>query len=273
MKKLVFSIAIAAVFLYCLFPFFWTILTALKPAEAVFQLPVSYLPETLSLGNVTDVFSKRPFGRYVLNSLIAGGGATILTLWVAAVLSFQLRALDLRRALRIQRWFLAGAILPPALLVIPVFIVMKQLSLVNNYLALILAYTALNLPFAVWMLHAAFRQIPKELDEAAAMDGFSPSAILYRIILPLSRPSLAVTAVLVFIFCWNEFILALSLMPSQSKYTVPVGIALLSGASGYEIPWGEINAAVALTTVPVILVIAAFQRWIIEGLTKGAVKG
>jgi ABC-type glycerol-3-phosphate transport system permease component len=158
-------------------------------------------------------------------------------------------------------------------LVIPVFIVMKQLSLVNNYLALILAYTALNLPFAVWMLHAAFRQIPKELDEAAVMDGFSPSAILYRIILPLSRPSLAVTAVLVFIFCWNEFILALSLMPSQSKYTVPVGIALLSGASSYEIPWGEINAAVALTTVPIILVIAAFQRWIIEGLTTGAVKG
>ncbi len=273
MKKLIFSIAIASIFLYCLFPFFWTIQTALKPAGTVFRLPVSYLPETISLENIIDVFSKRPFGRYVLNSLIAGGGATVLTLWVAAVLSFRLRALDLRRALRIQRWFLVGAILPPALLVIPVFVVMKQLSLVNNYLALILAYTALNLPFAVWMLHAAFRQIPKELDEAAVMDGFSPSAILYRIILPLSRPSLAVTAVLVFIFCWNEFILALSLMPSQSKYTVPVGIALLSGASSYEIPWGEINAAVALTTVPIILVIAAFQRWIIEGLTAGAVKG
>ncbi len=273
MKKLIFSIAIASIFLYCLFPFFWTILTALKPAEEVFRLPVSYFPETVSLENMIDVFSKRPFDRYVLNSLVAGGGATILTLWAASVLAFRLRALDLRRALRVQRWFLVGAILPPALLVIPVFMVMKQLSLVNNYLSLILVYTVLNLPFAVWMLHAAFRQIPKELDEAAVLDGFSPSAILYRIILPLSRPSLAVTAVLVFIFCWNEFILALSLMPSQSKYTVPVGIALLSGASGYEIPWGEINAAVALTTVPIILVIAGFQRWIIEGLTTGAVKG
>jgi ABC-type glycerol-3-phosphate transport system permease component len=123
------------------------------------------------------------------------------------------------------------------------------------------------------MLHAAFRQLPRELDEAAIMDGFSPLAVLCRIILPLSRPSLAVTAVLVFIFCWNEFILALSLMPSQGKYTVPVGIALLSGASVYEIPWGEINAAVAITTVPVILVIAALQRWIIAGLTAGAIKG
>jgi ABC-type glycerol-3-phosphate transport system permease component len=272
-KKPLFYIAIASIFLYCLFPFVWTILTALKPAGEVFRLPVSYLPETVSLENMIEVFAKRPFGRYVLNSLIAGGGATILTLWAAAVLAFRLRALDLRRALQIQRWFLVGAILPPALLVIPVFIVMRQLSLVNNYLALILAYTALNLPFAVWMLHAAFRQVPKELDEAAVMDGFSKSAVLYRIILPLSRPALAVTAVLVFIFCWNEFILALSLMPSQTKYTVPVGIALLSGASAYEIPWGEINAAVALTTVPIILVIAAFQRWIIEGLTTGAVKG
>jgi len=272
-KKILFYLVVASVFLYCLFPFLWTLQTALKPAEEVFRLPVSYLPETISLENVRDVFSKRPFGRYVLNSFITAGGATALTLWVASIIAFRLRAMALGKAMRIQRWFLVGAILPPALLVIPVFIVMKHLDLLNSYLGLILAYTALNLPFAVWMLHAAFRQLPRELDEAAVLDGFSSSAILYRIILPLSRPTLAVAAVLVFIFCWNEFILALSLMPSQAKYTVPVGVALLSGASVYEIPWGEINAAVAITTVPIILVIAAFQRWIIEGLTKGAVKG
>jgi ABC-type glycerol-3-phosphate transport system permease component len=272
-KKVLCYVLLAAVFLYCLFPFLWTLQTALKPAEEVFRLPVNYFPESISLQNLRDVFTRRPFGRYVLNSLITGGAATVLTLWIASILAFRLRAMDLRRAMRIQRWFLAGAILPPALLVIPVFIVMKQLALVNNYLSLILSYTALNLPFALWMLHAAFRKLPRELDEAAVLDGFSSSAILYRIILPLSRPSLAVTGVLVFIFCWNEFILSLTLMSSQTKYTVPVGIALLSGASVYEIPWGEINAAVALTTVPIILVIAALQRWIIEGLTSGAVKG
>jgi len=272
-KKILFYLVVASVFLYCLFPFLWTLQTAVKPAEEVFRLPVSYLPERISLENVRDVFSKRPFGRYVLNSFITAGGATALTLWVASIIAFRLRAMALGKAMRIQRWFLVGGILPPALLVIPVFIVMKHLDLLNSYLGLILAYTALNLPFAVWMLHAAFRQLPRELDEAAVLDGFSSSAILYRIILPLSRPTLAVAAVLVFIFCWNEFILALALMPSPAKYTVPVGVALLSGASVYEIPWGEINAAVAITTVPIILVIAAFQRWIIEGLTKGAVKG
>lgn len=272
-KKALFCVVIALIFLYCLFPFLWTLQTALKPAEEVFRLPLSYLPETISLENLRYVFAKRPFGRYILNSFIAAGGATVLTLWVASMIAFRLRAMDLRRAMRIQRWFLVGAILPPALMVIPVFIVMQQLALVNTYLGLIATYTALNLPFAVWMLHAAFRRLPRELDEAAVLDGFSAAGILYRIILPLSRPSLAVTAVLVFIFCWNEFILALTLMPSQARYTVPVGIALLSGASVYEIPWGEINAAVALTTIPIILVIAALQRWIIEGLTQGAVKG
>ena len=272
-KKILFYLSITSIFMYCVFPFLWTLQTALKPAEEVFRLPVSYIPEAVSFENLRDVFAKRPFGRYVLNSFISAGGATVLTLWVASILAFRLRAMNLRKATRIQRWFLVGATLPPALMVIPVFIVIKQLALVNNYLGLILTYTILNLPFAVWMLHAAFRLLPRELNEAAVLDGFSSSAILYRIILPLSRPSLAVTAVLVFIFCWNEFILALTLMPSQAKYTVPVGIALLSGSSIYEIPWGEINAAVALTTVPIILVIAALQRWIIEGLTQGAVKG
>jgi ABC-type glycerol-3-phosphate transport system permease component len=272
-KKILLCLAITAVLLYCLLLFLWTLQTALKPAAEVFRLPVSFLPEAISLENLKDVFAKRPFGRYVANSFIAAGGATALTLWAASIIAFRLRAMDLRRAMRIQRWFLVGAILPPALLVIPTFIVMQHLALVNTYLGLIIPYSLINLPFAVWMLHAAFRRLPRELDEAAVLDGFSSGAILYRIILPLSRPSLAVTAVLVFIFCWNEFILALTLMPSQDRYTVPVGIALLSGASVYEIPWGEINAAVALTTVPIILVIAALQRWIIEGLTQGAVKG
>ncbi len=273
MKKILLYILMGLVILYCLFPFFWTILTALKPSDEVFSLPVIYLPKTLSLENSENVFSKRPFGRYILNSLIVAGGATALTLWVASLIAFHLRSLDLKKATRIQRGLLIGAIIPPALLAIPFFVVLAKLMLVNHYFGLILAYAALNLPFAVWMLHAAFRQLPKELDEAALMDGFSPMGRLFKIFMPLSRPTLSITGVLVFIFCWNEFILALTLMPSQLKYTVPVGISMLSGASVYEIPWGEINAAVTLTTIPVILIIAVLQRWVIEGLTTGAMKG
>jgi trehalose/maltose transport system permease protein len=273
MKRFLLYLLMGFVFFYCFFPFFWTIVTALKPSDEVFSIPVTYLPEKFSIENVKNVFSKRPFDRYILNSLVVAGGATVLTIWIASLIAFRLRSLNLEKAARIQRWFLMGAIVPPALLAIPFFMAMTKLMLVNHYFGLILSYTVLNLPFAVWMLHAAFRQLPKELDEAAIMDGFSPMGRLFRIVVPLSRPSLSITALLVFIFCWNEFIIALTLMPSQAKYTVPVGISMLSGASVYEIPWGEINAAVALTTIPVILIIAGLQRWVIEGLTAGAIKG
>lgn len=272
MKKALLYILTGIVILYCLFPFFWTILTALKPEEEVFSLPVRYLPESVSLENLKNVFSKRPFGRYVLNSFVVAAGSTALTIGIASFWAFHLRVLDLDRALRFQRWVLIGAIVPPALLAVPVFILMTKIGLVDRYVGLILAYMILNLPFAVWMLQAAFRQVPRELDEAALIDGYSSMARLFGIVMPLSRPSLSITALLVFIFCWNEFIIALTLMPSQPMHTVPVGIAMLSGTSVYEIPWGEVNAAVALTTLPVILVIAILQRWIIEGLTAGAVK-
>jgi multiple sugar transport system permease protein len=273
MKRALLYLLAGTVLLYCLFPFAWTLLTALKPGNEVFNLPVAYLPERLSLENVKDVFSKRPFARYVLNSLIVAGGATALTLLVASLIAYHLKGLDLRVAMRLQRWLLIGAIVPPALLAIPFFMVMIRLGLVNHYPGLILVNTALNLPFAIWMLHSAFRLLPKEMDEAGLIDGYSFVGRLFGIILPLSKPALSITAVLVFIFCWNEFIIALTLMPSQPMFTVPVGIAMLSGASVYEIPWGQVNAAVALTTLPVILTIAAFQRWIVEGLTRGAIKG
>ncbi|QJA06528.1 carbohydrate ABC transporter permease [Thermosulfurimonas marina] len=258
---------------YCLFPFYWTVVTALKPPERVFSLPLTYFPWPLSLENFYRVWVKRPFGRYVLNSLLVAGGGTLLCLFLGSLAAFRLRYLPVERALSLQWWLLAGAILPPTLLVIPIFMAVRALGLVNHLLGVALSYALLNLPFAVWMLYAAFSRVPRELDEAALLDGLSRLGILFRIILPLSRTGLAVCAVLTFIFCWNEFLIALTLLPDQSRYTVPVGIAMLSGTSAYEIPWGEINAAVALTTLPVILLTALFQRWILEGLTAGAVKG
>lgn len=259
--------------LYCLAPFLWTVITAFKPAGEVFSLPIRYWPGSLSIENFVDVFAKRPFGRYVANSVIVATGGTLLALAIASAVAFRLRYLPAYKALALQRWILIGAIVPPTLLVIPVFICIKALGLINNPLGLIISYAFLNLPFGIWMLYAAFTRIPKELDEAALIDGFSRPGILTRIILPLARPAVAVAAALIFIFCWNEFLIALTLMPDQARYTVPVGISLLSGASLYEIPWGQINAAVTITTVPVILIVALLQRWIVEGLTAGAVKG
>ncbi|MBW2039029.1 MAG: carbohydrate ABC transporter permease [Deltaproteobacteria bacterium] len=272
MKRLLLLIGFL-IAVYCLAPFLWTVITALKPSEEVFSLPVRYLPSSLSLENFIDVFYKRPFARYVINSVVVATGGTILALAIGSIVAFRLRYMPTHRALSLQRWILVGAIVPPTLLVIPVFVVIKALGLINNPLGLIISYCFLNLPFGIWMLYAAFSRIPRELDEAAMIDGLSWVGILVRIILPLAKPALAVAAALIFIFCWNEFLIALTLMPDQSRYTVPVGISMLSGASLYEIPWGQINAAVTITTVPVILIVVLLQRWIVEGLTTGAVKG
>jgi ABC-type glycerol-3-phosphate transport system permease component len=273
MKKVFYAIAVLVTLIVCLFPFAWTLLTALKPPAEVFDLPITYWPSHFSLQSFSDVFVKRAFGTYVLNSFIVSAGGTFLTLMLAAVTAFYLRQLPVTRALTLQRRLLILAILPPTLLVIPVFVAVKEMGLINNYLGLIIAYTFLNYPFGVWMLYAAFGRISKSLDEAALMDGFTQTGILLRILLPLIKPSLAVASLFIFIFNWNEFLLALTLMPEQSRYTVPVAISMLSGASVYELPWGEINAAVAITTLPLILIVVLFQKWIVSGLTTGSVKG
>jgi ABC-type glycerol-3-phosphate transport system permease component len=273
MKRAVFWALVLLLMLYCLFPFAWTLLSALKPPKEVFALPIVYWPATFSTQSFTDVFLKRDFGTYILNSFVVSGGGTLLTIVLAALTAFYLRQLPVVRALALQRWLLTLAILPPTLLVIPLFVAIKELGLVNNYLGLIAAYTFLNYPFAVWMLYAAFGKIPKSLDEAALMDGFGKTGILLRLLLPLAKPSVAVASLFVFIFNWNEFLLALTLMPEEKMYTVPVAISMLSGASVYELPWGEINAAVTITTLPLIVMVVLFQKWIVSGLTSGSVKG
>lgn len=273
MNRILFWTGMLLTAIYCLFPFAWTAITALKPPADVFVLPVEYWPGSFSTRSFSDVFVKRDFGTYIFNSFIVAGGGTVLTVALAACMAYYLRLQPLTKALAFQRWLLVLAILPPTLLVIPIFAAVKELGLINNYLGLIAAYTFLNFPFAVWMLYAAFGKIPKSLDEAALMDGFGRVGILTRILLPLAKPSVAVASLFVFIFNWNEFLIALTLMPNETMYTVPVAVSMLSGASVYELPWGEINAAVAITTLPLIVIVALFQKWIVSGLTSGSVKG
>jgi multiple sugar transport system permease protein len=143
----------------------------------------------------------------------------------------------------------------------------------NHPIALIIPYAALNLPFTILVLSSFFRGISSEIEDAAKVDGFSRLQILLKIILPLSAPALATTGILIFIFCWNEFLLALTFMTRDSARTVTAGIASLSGGTPYELPWGAISASVVLSTLPLVLLVMVFQRRIIQGLTAGATKG
>ncbi len=273
LKKILFLFAVIALSIFSLAPFLWEVLTSLKSPAEIFSTPITYLPIHLSLMSYIKVFTRYPFMRYILNSIIVAGGTTLLTVGVGAVAAYALARLRIKGSGLWQRIFLLVALFPPVILVIPLYEMIQKAGLMNNYLALILPYTALNLPFAIWVLTGFFKEIPLEIEEAAKVDGFSRFGILTRIILPLAAPALATTSILVFIFAWNEFLLALTFMTQPMMKTVPVGIALLSGASAYEIPWNQISAAVVATTLPLVIVVLFFQRKIIEGLTAGAVKG
>jgi multiple sugar transport system permease protein len=258
---------------YCLLPFLWIVVTSLKPREEVFKIPPTYLPHTISLESYINIFAHHPFLRYILNSIIIAGGATCVCILTGSLAAYAISRIKVKGREIIQMAILAVALFPPIVFVVPLFSLIKFLGLINNPFALILPYAALNLPLTVWILVSFFNQIPADIEDAARVDGFSRIGILTKIMFPLCAPALATTAILVFIFCWNEFLFAFTFMIDKMCWTVPVGIANLSGVSPEEIPWDEISSAVVLTTLPVVLLVIVLQRKIVEGLTAGAVKG
>jgi multiple sugar transport system permease protein len=258
---------------FSLGPFLWSVLTSLKPPEELLRVPPTWIPRAPTLDNYGDVLDQRPFVRYTGNSLLVAVLSTFVALAAAAPAAYALARLRVPRAAAIEKAFLAFALFPPAVLLVPLFVAARDVGALNSRLAVAVVHAALNLPFAVWCLTSFFRSFPPELEDAARVDGFSRAGALLRIVLPVSAPALAATAILVFIFSWNEFVVALTFLTRDELRTVPVGVAMLSGANVYEVPWGQISAAVVLTTLPVVAAVLAFQRGIVSGLSAGAVKG
>lgn len=272
MKRLLLASGVTLLALWSLAPFLWSVITSLKDSDEVMRIPPTYVPEAPTGSNYSDIFSRQPFARYMLNSAIVGLGSTALALVAGALAAYAIARLRVPGGRLVEKALLAFSLVPSAILIVPLFAGAQRLGLTNSHLALIIVHATFNLPFAVWMLTSFFREFPSELEDAARVDGFSRLQILTRLVLPLSAPALGATAILLFIFSWNEFVIALTLLRGDQA-TVPVGIARLTGTSAYEIPWGQISAAVVLTTLPVVAAVLAFQRWIVSGLTAGAVKG
>lgn len=259
--------------LWSLAPFLWQVITSLKTPAEVLAMPPTYWPTEISFSSYAKIFTTRPFATYMFNSLIVALGTTFLCTVTGSLAAYAFSRLKLPGGPMVLNAILLISLFPATLLVVPLKQLIQAAGLLNNPLALILSYTALNLPFSIWVLMTFFKQIPLDIEEAALVDGLSRWGVLWKIVFPLAAPAVATTAILIFIFSWNEFLLALTFMSRDSVRTVPVGIALLSGVTVYEVPWDQISAAVVITTLPVVLMVLAFQRRIIEGLTAGAVKG
>ena len=230
-------------------------------------------PAQISAQNFIDVFSQQPFGRWLLNSAIVAAATTVLGVFLATTAGYAFSRFRFpgRRAGMMS--FLISQMFPGTLTLVPLYIIIVEwLELGSNFLGLILIYSTTAIPFCVWNLKGYFDTIPIELEESAKMDGASAVTIFYRIILPLSKPAIAVTALFSFMTAWNEFVLALTFMDKETMYTAPVGLRFFVG--GYaEQQWGYFAAGSIVAALPVMILFLVLQRFLISGLTAGAVKG
>lgn len=262
---------VGLVVFFIAFPFLWQILTSFKPPEQLYKMPPDWWPSRFYLGSYQAVFITRPFLTNLKNSFIVAGTTTLFSLLVGSLSAYALARLHFRGKRLILSMVLAVSMFPGIAIVSPLFLFMRNIGLLNTYFALILPYTTFTMPLTIWVLTNFFKEIPFDLEEAARVDGCTPLRAFAQVIMPLAAPGMFTTAILVFIFAWNEFLLALIFTTKAALRTVTVAIAMFPGE--HEIPWGDIAAASVVVTVPLIILVLIFQRRIIAGLTAGAVKG
>jgi trehalose/maltose transport system permease protein len=261
----------ALIIVGCVFPFYWALVSSLKTGSDLFV--VEFWPSHLTLSNFIEIFKEQPFGRNILNSVFVALGTVSLSLIIAVSASYALGRVRFRGRSALLLSILSISMFPQVAILSGMFELIRTFGLYNNLLGLIFSYMTFTLPFTTWILTTFMKQLPKEIEEAAIIDGASTFTICTKIFLPLLWPALVTTGLLAFIAAWNEFLYALTFTVESKSRTVPVAIALMTGASEYELPWGKIMAASVVVTLPLIVLVLIFQRRIVSGLTAGAVKG
>lgn len=256
---------------YCLFPLAWMVSTSLKPTEDTYVIPPLWIPSHPTLNSYRMILGIQNFPRYFFNSSIVSFSTTVLAMVFAGLAGYGFSRFRFRGSRVLMIFTLMTQMFPGILLVIPYFSLMGAAGLLNTYPALVIAYTSFSLPFCTWMLKGFFDSIPAELDEAAMIDGCSRTSAFLRVILPLSAPGLVATAIFSFLVAWNEFLFAVVLMSTPGMYLVTVGIA--SNIGQFRIQWNDLMAASVLATLPTIILYAFLERYLVQGLTAGAVKG
>lgn len=265
--------AAALLVLVSVFPFVYAIATSFKSGSALFE--PGLWPSSVSLDNYISLFTlaEQPFGRHILNSVMVSILVVTLSLFLGVSAAYALGRITFKGRGLLLTAILGVSMFPQVAVLAGMFELIRFLGLYNKSLGLVLPYMIFTLPFTVWVLTTFMKQLPKELEEAAIMDGCSPWRIIKDVFMPLLWPALVSTGLLAFIAAWNEFLFALTFVLDNNQRTVPVSISLISGASKYDIPWGNIMAASVLVTLPLIFLVLVFQRKIVSGLTAGAVKG
>lgn len=269
--RVAFWALIGLIVLYAAFPFYWAIVSSLKTGSSLFQ--VELIPSRPTIANYIALFRDQPFARNILNSLIVATLATGISLLLSISAAYALGRIRFRGRAAMLLAILSVSMFPQIAVLSGMFELVRALGLYDTLSGLVLSYLILTLPFTTWVLTAFMREMPEALEEAAIIDGAPPWRIVTSVFLPIMGPALVATGLLAFILAWNEFLFALTFTLSTEQRTVPVAIALISGATAYELPWGRVMAASVIVTLPLLLLVLALQRRIVAGLTAGAVKG
>lgn len=267
---LLIRIALGAAFVAIGFPVYVALVGSLVPEARLFE-GTPLVPAPLVLDHYRALFADREFLEPLRNSLIVSAATTLVCVGLGAPAAYALARLRFRGRTALLAGVMAVTAFPQISIVSPLYLLLRELGLINTHPGLVLPYAAFALPLVIWLLTGFFAQIPREIEQAAQVDGASLGRVLLEVVFPLAAPALAATSILTFVYCWNEFLFALSFTLGPERQTVPVAIALLRGQ--YQVSWGQVLAAAILASLPVALLVLAFQRRIVSGITSGAVKG
>jgi len=252
-------------------PFWYMVVTSLKPQSYIFEIPPRLWPQPATLNNYVVALSKDLFGLYFLNSVVVAVSSTALTVLVSGLLAYAFARLEFPGREALFYVFLVGMMIPPVMLIIPQFIVAKYLHLFNSLLGLIVVYVTMNLSMQTFLMRSFFEGLPRDLEEAALIDGAGRWTIFRRIVLPLSRPGLAVVTIFTFLYSWDEFPWAHVSIKETTRRTLPIAIALFQ--SEHLTEWGQVFAASLVALIPVVIVFVVFQRYFIRGIATTGLKG
>ncbi|MCH7566635.1 MAG: carbohydrate ABC transporter permease [Nitrospirae bacterium] len=253
-----------------LFPFLWFVVTSLKTQKEVEAIPPTWWPSG-SLDFYRSALVDHHLTDYILNSVLVAGSTTLLALGIGIPAAYALARLRLPGKVWILGALLSISMFPQLAIAGPVWQILERIGGLNTRWGLVLPYVTLTLPLAIWILASFFKELPAELEEAARVDGCGPWQTMIRVMVPLAAPAIFTAAILTFIYAWNEFFFALLILTQPERQTLPVGIALFQGE--FTMPWGELAAASVIATLPLVILVVLFQRWIVSGLSAGAVKG
>lgn len=253
-----------------LFPFLWFVVTSLKTQKEVEAIPPTWWPSG-SLDFYRSALVDHHLTDYILNSVLVAGSTTLLALGIGIPAAYALARLRLPGKVWILGALLSISMFPQLAIAGPVWQILERIGGLNTRWGLLLPYVTLTLPLAIWILASFFKELPEELEEAARVDGCGPWQTMIRVMVPLAAPAIFTAAILTFIYAWNEFFFALLILTQPERQTLPVGIALFQGE--FTMPWGELAAASVIATLPLVILVVLFQRWIVSGLSAGAVKG